>query len=134
MLVLVGLDGTCCDSSWRRPSIEEKGWDHYHSLLAGDEPICHIRDLVDSLYEAGHTVVAVTSRSEKWRGSTLGWLVKNAFSFHELMMRKVGDFRTEAEVKTSALPMSSRTLVIDDSAAVIAAFRARGATCLQVER
>jgi beta-phosphoglucomutase-like phosphatase (HAD superfamily) len=133
MIVVVGLDGTCCDAAWRRDMIELVGWDDYHGCCHRDEPIEAVRAVVNSLYRDGHITVALTSRPEKWRGVTIAWLLRNSFSFAALTMRPSRDFRSEADLKVAFVPPGTE-LAIDDSDAVVTALRAAGVACLQVGR
>jgi hypothetical protein len=133
VIVVVGLDGTCCDADWRRGMIEDAGWDAYHGCCVRDEPVAAVRAVVNSLHDAGHVVAALTSRPEKWRGVTMAWLLRNSFSFGVLRMRPDKDFRPEADLKVALAP-AGVDLAIDDSDAVVGAFRAAGVACLQVGR
>ena len=138
MIVAFGLDGTVCDSRWRKPLIEEEGWDAYHSALVHDAPHLPACNLIRGLACCGSLrLVAVTGRPEKWRHRTNEWLMKHDVAAHDLMMRGGGDYRQSPLVKIDLMTGLlhgdlTDLMMIDDRDDVIAAFRERGVACLQL--
>jgi len=138
VIIVVGLDNTLCQSRWRSSLIETEGWEAYHEKLVADEPNRIMKQLVASLKAGDHIVVACTSRPDRWRMATYGWLMRKEIVVDELLMRADNDFRPASQVKIDlvdkAVGMSKLDLVIDDRDDVLAAFRAKEICCLQFAR
>jgi hypothetical protein len=143
MIVVVDIDHVLSDAFPRDSMLEGAerwdGWDSYHLASVNDRPVAEMVELVNCLVAAGHHLVAVTSRPDKWRGLTLGWFVDHGIVIHELLMRADEDYRSAVEIKTSLVRERYQPwmrhqigLVIDDRDDVCAAFRSEGITTLQV--
>ena len=117
MLCIIDLDGSVCD--WRArakkagvmPSRHHK--DHFQAWLdavqsekslAKDKPITEVVNIIDSLMQAGHLIVFLTGRSEKYRTVTERWIQKTLHLFNpRVIMRNETDFRSAADYKRAAL-------------------------------
>jgi hypothetical protein len=140
MVVIIDIDNTLSDSTWREELIKEQGWDAFHAAGKDDEPIKAMVKLISALCDSSQIteIVALTARPEKWRAQTMLWLVTNEIYVDELIMRPDNDFAPSRtlKVKLAKEQMADRWdqvgLIIDDREDVITAFRAEGKTCLQV--
>lgn len=96
-----------------------------------------VRSTLWSLKEAGHHIIIFTGRSEDFRGVTRGWLVDNHIPHDKLIMRKSGDLRSDAIVKSELfdehIARNYNFLAqFDDRNRVVDAFRAKGIKVYQV--
>lgn len=140
MIIVIDIDNTLSDSTWREELIKEHGWDAFHEAGKDDKPIKAMIKLVDALCDSAAIteIVALTARPEKWRAQTMDWLVKHHIYVDELLMRPDSDYSPSKiiKLKIAKEQMADRWdqigLVIDDHEEVCAAFRAEGKTCLQV--
>lgn len=117
MIVIVDIDHTISDARWRDDLIGN--WDEYY--LAGDEdkPIKEMIHLLQSLELAGHTLIGLTGRPEKWRQLTVSWLFRHGVPFDEVLMRPDDDFRKSPDLKIALLTewldnSETDVLLIDD--------------------
>jgi len=140
-VVLCDIDHTISDAAWRDTMLEGAdrwaGWDAYHLESSKDRPIVSMVGLINSLFRSRHYIAMFTSRPEKHRQLTNDWLVSNAVSVHEVLMRPDEAFHPAAELKMKLsrerFSIEDEVLmVIDDRDDVCAAFRAIGVTTLQV--
>lgn len=136
-VVLVDIDHTLSDASWRDPMIGVESWDEYHSQSVHDQPIKEMIQLVNGLAAVGFYIAGVTSRPNKWRQITHHWLVQNEVFMHEILMRSDDAFHPAPELKMALAAAKFKvpdeiSLVIDDRDDVCSAFRALGITTLQV--
>ena len=140
-VVILDIDHTVSDAAWRDDMIGAAGftWDDYHKEAPKDKPIEEMVRLVYCLRHEFH-IIAVTARPEKWRGITMAWLVNQGVMFHELIMRPDKDYSSAAALKVKLVKerigddlRSQVAFVLDDRDDVMAAFRAEGVTCLQVQ-
>ena len=142
-MIIVDIDGTLADCAHRRHLIAGPGpkdWDSYHAACHLDPPIKPLCDLVHTLILAGRELELWSGRTEAVRGLTQQWLRTHCpiavRADIELLLRPIGDHRTDVELKMGWL---DRTLaqgwridfVIEDRARMAAAWRRRGILCLQ---
>jgi hypothetical protein len=140
MIIVIDIDDTLADTTWREGLIKEEGWDAFHAAGANDKPIRAMQTLIDALCDTSiiTEIVALTARPEKWRKQTMDWLVKHNIYVDELIMRPDNDFAPSRvfKLRIAKEQMADRWdkigLIIDDHEEVCAAFRAEGKVCLQV--
>ena len=69
------LDGTIC------PNVEEQ---EYMTV----EPFIGAKDVINTLKNAGHTIIIHTARDEKWKSITEFWLQDRGIPYDELILGK----------------------------------------------
>lgn len=166
-VIICDLDGTLADIVHRRhyverpvPKIGQLGdaveehlrirdwkpdWDAFHAACVDDTPkedvIGVVRASVESIYA---DLWIVSGRSEKVRPQTEAWLKKYVGGYDRLIMRSVGDYTPDDDLKEMWLrgdvhgnnrllpPKEHIWCVFDDRDRVVAMWRRHGLTCLQV--
>jgi hypothetical protein len=143
-IVICDLDGTVADCTHRRHHVESKpkNWDAFYSACDQDEIFPAIVNLLDVLVMANIEIVYMSGRRDSERAKTQAWMDKYDLPEGALIMRKVGDFRPDTEVKAemfahrvACVPgfrKENILFVLDDRASVVKMWRDMGLTCLQV--
>jgi phosphoglycolate phosphatase-like HAD superfamily hydrolase len=145
------MDGTLADLSHRIHHIQaasgdlkrKKDWPQFWADVPFDEPIEHMvrtyRMLRHSTAESytGCGIIIVSGRMERCRVDTLEWLERNDLSHDGLYMRRDGDYRDDATVKSELLDVIlaegwKPIMAFDDRDRVVKMWRARGIPCAQV--
>lgn len=95
-----------------------------------------LRDIIDRLF-VDHRIIILSGRSEDYRGVVDQWLADNGVLCDELIMRKSGDTRNDAIVKSELFdefvaPYYNLLAHFDDRRRVVDALRAKGVTVYQV--
>jgi hypothetical protein len=130
--IVIDVDGTLADNSWRDPFDYGKGDE--------DPTIKPVRDLAVTLIDAGYVPVFVSGRPDSFSQLTRQWL-KRAFGWPEhamveLHMRMAGDMRPDDVVKAELFEahLKDRRIayVIDDRERVVNMWRSKGLTVLDV--
>lgn len=140
--IIVDLDGTLCNTAHRQHhmELEQKNWKAFYEALIYDEHHEWCVALISAMLASGHEIIFVSGRPEDYRQETEGWLHDHAISLatepHPLFMRKTGDFRKDAIVKTEIYqskiePFYNVLFCVDDRQQVVDAWRELGLTCLQ---
>lgn len=135
------LDGTLANCDHRLHHIRDKSpkdWDAYFAECAGDAPITHMVELALTLWHAGEEIIYVTGRSDQCREETVAWLDKQGLPNEPLYMRKKGDHRNDDILKIELLAQARAdgwepVMAFEDRSRVVAAWRAAGIPCLQVQ-
>lgn len=96
-----------------------------------------LRLMIDALMVQGHHVLLFTGRNEDHRSEVESWLDKNYVGYDELIMRKSGDNRDDAIVKSELFdefvaPRYNFLAQFDDRDRVVDALRAKGIAVYQV--
>ena len=135
-LVIFDIDGTLADISQRIRHIQTKpkNWNAFNAGMAKDKAIRSIVRLCNILYAAGLRIVLCSGRNEKNRPETIEWLAQEGVNYHELLLRKDEDFRSDAVVKREILKGLDKTrilFVVEDRGRVVEMWRSEGLTCLQ---
>jgi predicted secreted acid phosphatase len=135
-IVIFDIDGTLADVSERLHHLQKKpkDWDSFFQGMAQDKAIQSLVRLCNILYSAGIQIILCSGRSEEHRQETVAWLVKQGVPYHELLLRKDGDRRSDVVVKRELLAKidKSRVLfVVEDRSRVVEMWRAEGLVCLQ---
>lgn len=99
--VFVDIDGTVADLEHRRKYVatKPKNWPAFERAIPLDTPIQHVIDAVNTLYDAGWTVVMMSGRSEVSKEATVKWLADNGVQYHDIFMRRKWEFDENGEVK-----------------------------------
>jgi predicted kinase len=136
--VIFDIDGTLADLTHRLHHIQNgsHNWDAFFAECVNDSIIEPIRDLARLVDNLAHKIILVSGRSDRVRVETEEWLVRHSVPYHELHMRKDGDFRQDFIIKSEILDQllaegNEIAFVVDDRPSVVAMWRDRGLTCLQ---
>lgn len=136
--VIFDIDGTLADLSHRLHHIKSSppNWDAFFASCVDDRVIEPIRELVWLVDNQGYRIILVSGRSDQVRGETEAWLAGHGIPYHELHMRRAGDYRQDTIVKSEILDGilaagHEIAFVVDDRPSVVAMWRERGLTCLQ---
>jgi predicted kinase len=128
--ILVDLDGTVALMGDRSP---------YDSKTVHlDRPNAPVIRAVRAMYEAGHTIVYCSGRTDDSREATEAWLDRHVgVPYAALHMRKAGDSRKDAVVKREIFDRELRhawhiVAVFDDRNQVVRMWRELGLTVFQV--
>lgn len=103
------IDGTLANCDHRlhhvkKPSGEKKNWPAFFKAIPEDTVIHSVREIYNTLVNAGSEVYLCTGRPETYRESTEKWLEDNFISgFKALIMRPVNDSRPDFAAKKDAL-------------------------------
>ncbi len=139
--VIFDLDGTLALIDHRRPILDdksvpsEKRWRDFFAACVDDEPNHPVITTLRALHKLGYYIIIFSGRSDEVKQQTLEWLEKYGVLFHELTMRKAGDFTPDEELKKSwlaDLDKENILCVFDDRAKVVSMWREEGLTCFQV--
>lgn len=135
-LVIFDIDGTLADISERIHHIRRKpkNWNAFSAGMAQDKAIHSMVRLCNILYAAGLRIILCSGRNEKNRPETVEWLAKNGVNYHDLLLRKDDDYRTDSIVKREilhGLDKSKILFVVEDRNRVVEMWRAEGLVCLQ---
>ena len=164
MNIVFDLDGTLADTTHRQHILAEGGpskWDRFFAACDGDAPNSPVIEVAKALYRDGDSIEIWSGRSESVQEMTLDWLWREAgvrvartvpkkFDWERrekwgtpewlvgrLLMRPVGDYRPDDELKRELLIRSreqgfSPDLVFDDRKRVVDMWRSEGVPCFQV--
>src|SRR5699024_7568159 len=98
----------------------------FHRQSQNCPPKTEIVEEVESLKKKGHKILIVTGRSDEYRPHTESWLEDNEIDVDKVYMRKSGDRRPSAEVKSEILAEIRETYdpihAYDDDPSVIEMF------------
>jgi hypothetical protein len=135
-LVIFDIDGTLADISERVHHVRKKpkNWNAFNAGIAQDKAIHSMVQLCNILYTAGIYIVLCSGRNEKNRPETVEWLGRQGVNYHELLLRKDEDFRSDAVVKREILQRMDKSrilFVVEDRSRVVEMWRSEGLTCLQ---
>lgn len=119
MKVAIDIDGVVSDMYWREPLMVEEGMDAFFSKGIEDKPIMPGVELVKSLMMAGHDIVWITGRPEKYKEDTLKWLANNIYDgkpekVHRLVMRENAELLNNIYAKVKYYKREKPDLVIED--------------------
>jgi hypothetical protein len=137
--ILIDIDHTLSDASWRDPMIGgEGGWDAYHNASVDDKVAEDVALFVRAIRYVPLLAVGCTARPEKFRAITTEWLLRHNIWLDHLLMRPDEEFRPSAEIKVALAEsffkgdLSQIVAVLDDHEGVISSFVARGVTAFHV--
>lgn len=106
--IIIDVDGTAADVTAIRHFVREdfggkKDFDKFHEAATGSPVNQEVLEAAQKAKANGITVIIVTARKEKWRYSTLWWLLLNDFPFDHQFHRPDWDMRPDYEVKKDIL-------------------------------
>jgi len=135
-LVIFDIDGTLADISERVHHIRKKprNWNAFNAAMAQDKANHSMIRLCNILYAAGLHIILCSGRNEANRPETVEWLARQGVPYHELLLRKDEDYRSDAIVKREilqGLDKSKILFVLEDRSRVVEMWRSEGLTCLQ---
>ncbi len=144
-LIIVDIDGTISDCSHRLHLAQAKLWDEFNEACTADSPHLDTLTLIGTLAnDMEYMIVAVTGRSEKYRGLTEQWLKKHRMLsvFDIILMRPDGDWCPDVELKPRLLDeyfggrdwVSSTWFVLEDRDKVVEMYRNLGLSVWQVRQ
>lgn len=93
--IIVDVDGTIAQMDGRGPF-------EWHRV-GEDLPRFFVIDMVVNYHRQGYKVIILSGRSDECKAETLEWLNYHMVPFHELHMRKEGDFRKDSVIKEEIL-------------------------------
>lgn len=141
--IIVDLDGTIANNEYRVKYIDgsqQKDWDTFNALSAGDPVIEWCKDLVIGFSKLGYKIIFLTARSESkgTRAITETWLFQHIGPYvtdYDLVMRDSKDYRTDFITKQDlyyqhVAPLYEVAFAIDDKLAVCTMWRGLGIPAL----
>lgn len=142
--IIFDLDGTLCNVDHRLHHIagEKKDWDSFNAACKDDFPHYKIAAIYNKMCNDETSVhnfpaIFMSGREEKHRAATENWLKKNKLIPDVLLMREIGDYRSDVEVKKELLQKYVQDapilFVLEDRSGVVKMWRELGLTCLQVK-
>lgn len=134
--VIFDIDGTLADVSERIKHLKKKpkDWNAFFKGMAQDKTIHSMVRLCNILYASGIQIVLCSGRNEEHRTETVQWLAEHGVNYHELLLRRDGDYRSDVDVKRellSGLDQSKILFVVEDRSRVVEMWRSEGLVCLQ---
>jgi predicted secreted acid phosphatase len=135
-IVIFDIDGTLADVSERVHHLEKKpkDWDAFFQGIPQDKAIRSMVRLCNILHESGLKILLCSGRSEQYRPETVEWLAQQGVEYHELILRRDNDKRSDAVVKREMLAGLDRSkilFVVEDRREVVEMWRSEGLVCLQ---
>lgn len=134
-IVIFDIDGTLADVSERLHHIRKKpkDWDAFFKGIPQDKAIKSMVRLCNILYESGIKILLCTGRREQDRAETVKWLAQKGVNYHELILRRDGDRRSDVIIKREMLAGIDRSkilFVVEDRSGVVEMWRSEGLVCL----
>ena len=135
-IVIFDIDGTLADVSERIHHVRKKpkNWPAFFQGMAQDKAIHSMVRLCNILYTAGIRIILCSGRSEEHRAETIKWLEQQGVLYHDLLLRKDNDRRTDSVVKREMLAQIDKSkilFVVEDRSRVVEMWRSEGLVCLQ---
>ncbi|RPJ20458.1 MAG: polynucleotide kinase [Chloroflexi bacterium] len=135
-IVIFDIDGTLADASKRIQHVKKKpkNWEAFFQGMAQDKAIHSMIRLCNILYASGIQIILCSGRREAHRTETVEWLAQQGVNYHDLLLRKENDRRSDTVVKREMLAEidKSRILfVVEDRSRVVEMWRSEGLICLQ---
>jgi len=135
-IVIFDIDGTLADVSERIHHLRKKpkDWNAFVGGMAQDRAIRSMVHLCNLLYASGIRIILCSGRSEEHRGETVKWLAQQGVNYHDLLLRKDRDRRSDTVVKREMLGNVDKDkilFVVEDRSRVVAMWRSEGLVCLQ---
>ena len=135
-IVIFDIDGTLADVSERIHHVKKKpkNWNAFFQGMAQDKAIHSMVRLCNILYASGIRILLCSGRNEEHRPQTVQWLAQQGVNYHELILRRDGDMRSDMVVKREMLVGIERSkilFVVEDRGRVVEMWRSEGLVCLQ---
>ncbi len=131
--VIYDMDGTLVDVSGIRHHVTG-GNTNYHEFHMGsvDAPAHeHVIDMLRDHQEAGHAIVIVTARNERYMNICVWWLLFAGVTYDQMYMRKHDDQRPDWQVKKDILAIMRKdgfnpVHAVDDNPSVVELWESEG--------
>jgi predicted secreted acid phosphatase len=135
-IVIFDIDGTLADVSERIHHLKKKpkDWDAFFGGMAQDRAIHSMVWLCNLLYASGVQIILCSGRNEQHHAETVKWLAEKGVQYHDLLLRKDKDHRSDTVVKREMLAgidKSRIAFVVEDRSRVVEMWRSEGLVCLQ---
>jgi phosphoglycolate phosphatase-like HAD superfamily hydrolase len=135
-IVIFDIDGTLADISARVHHVRKtpKDWDAFFRGMSRDKAVHSMVRLCNLLHAAGLRLVLCSGRNESHRAQTVEWLARQGVPYHELRLRRDGDFHRDAVAEREMLRGIDKRrvlFVVEDRSRVVEMWRAEGLVCLQ---
>ena len=135
-IVIFDIDGTLADVSERIHHVRKKpkNWPAFFEGMAQDKAIHSMVRLCNILYASGIRIVLCSGRNEEHRAQTVEWLAGQGVKYHDLLLRRSNDRRSDTEVKRELLGTVDKSkilFVVEDRSRVVEMWRSEGLVCLQ---
>ena len=135
-IVIFDIDGTLADVSERIHHVRKKpkNWPAFFEGMAQDKAIHSMVRLCNILYASGIRIVLCSGRNEEHRAQTIEWLAGQGVNYHDLLLRRSNDRRSDTEVKRELLATLNKSkilFVVEDRSRVVEMWRSEGLVCLQ---
>lgn len=135
-IVIFDIDGTLADVSERIHHVKKKpkNWNAFFQGMAQDKAIHSMVRLCNILYASGIRILLCSGRNEEHRPQTVQWLAQQGVNYHELVLRRDDDMRSDVIVKREMLAGIERSkilFVVEDRSRVVEMWRSEGLVCLQ---
>jgi phosphoglycolate phosphatase-like HAD superfamily hydrolase len=135
-LVIFDIDGTLADVSERIRHLKQKpkNWNAFFQGMAQDKTIHSMVRLCNILFASGIRIILCSGRSEEHRPETVEWLAQHEVNYHELLLRRDGDRRSDVVVKReilAGLDKDNILFVVEDRSRMVQMWRSEGLVCLQ---
>ena len=135
-IVIFDIDGTLADVSERVHHLHKKpkDWDAFFQGIPQDKAIQSMVRLCNILYAAGIKILLCSGRGDEYRPETVAWLAQQGVKYHELILRREKDKRSDVVVKREMLAGIDRSkilFVVEDRNGVVEMWRSEGLVCLQ---
>ena len=135
-IVIFDIDGTLADVSERIHHVRRKpkNWNAFFAGIAQDKAIHAMVALCNMLYDAGVRIILCSGRNERHRPETVEWMARHGVRYHELILRRDSDMRSDVVVKREMLAGIDREkilFVVEDRTRVVEMWRSEGLVCLQ---
>ena len=135
-IVIFDIDGTLADVSERIHHVQKKpkNWNAFFKGMAQDKAIHSMVRLCNILYASGIQIILCSGRSEEHREQTVAWLAQHGVNYHDLLLRKNNDRRSDTDIKReilATLDKSKILFVVEDRGRVVEMWRSEGLVCLQ---
>ena len=135
-IVIFDIDGALADVSERIHHVKKKpkNWDAFFQGMAQDKAIQSMVRLCNLLHDSEIRILLCSGRSEEHRPQTVQWLADKGVNYHELLLRRDGDRRSDSVVKREMLAGIDRSqilFVVEDRSRVVEMWRSEGLVCLQ---
>lgn len=104
-IAIFDLDGTLSDLSHRlhlltaKVGDNEDKWKIFNDAAKDDPAHLDIVELAKILYKVHYSISIVSARSTSIRLETAEWLHRHGIFYDYLYMRKIGDYRSDVDVK-----------------------------------
>lgn len=102
-VLIVDIDGTIADSTWRLKK-RRLNYNEWQQSCSEDLPIVKNLEHVKKM-AITHTIIIVTGRSVEIANKTISWLMYHQVKFNHFYMRNKNDYRTNKLVKKEILDL-----------------------------